>query len=333
MKRDAFSLVELAVVLTIVGVMLGGSFAVLKSSRERNYTVESKDKIRSAKDSVIGYAMDYVDLPTKDEFYSTLSPLNGTTDEQKKQFFYFVDPDLANDTDICTFNTTSLQVDIYKDGSVDHTISDVAFVVAEQGVNRNIQTGVNSDSPYIVKVYQAKDEADDNDEDYIIDTDQFDDSVSYVTLSELQKLVDCSANKLKIINENALPRDLDTSTDYLGSSSVSIYADGGYPLDDAGDADSDEDYEWCIENAPSWLDTLECNGAMSNESDCNSASATYNQCTSPSLDGDPSKRGSAGTDMFRVYVKDKTKTTSKSFTITLDTDTSTGGTGTGRGGR
>jgi prepilin-type N-terminal cleavage/methylation domain-containing protein len=328
MKRDGFSLVELAIVLTIMGVVVGGSFSAVKSARNRSYIAESKENVKSAKDAVIGFSMDYVDLPTEDEFSQELSPIKGKKIDQDKVFFYFVAPELANDEDICTFDTTSLQVDVYDGATLDHTISDIAFVVAAQGINRNIQTGVNSSAPYIVKVYQAGDTADDNSNDFTRDSDDADDIVSYVTLAELQKSVDCSANKLKIINDHALPRDLSTSTDYVGTSSVNVYAAGGYPLSDGGDGDSEDDFEWCLENAPAWLNNNDCNGNLVSQSDCLSASATYNQCTSPTLDGNPSLRGSAGTDMFRIYVKDKTKVVNKTFTITLDTDTSSG-TGSG----
>ncbi len=320
MNRRAFTLIELAIVLAIVGILIGGSFKVLKSQMQKTDILKAKEHVQTSKDAIIGYAMEYIDLPTWEEFDSNLSTINAP--DSNKTFFYFAAPELQNDIDICTFHETSLEVRVYEGSTLSKTIPNIAFVVASESANRNIQTNYSqSGSTYFVKIYRGATQADDNSADYTDTSETYDDIVRYVTLSELQKQVDCSANKLSITNEYALPRDINTSTNYLGDGNATIYADGGYPLSDGGDDDTDEDYEWCIENAPSWLNNNECDGTLK---DCSSG---FSQCTSPSLDGNPSLRGSAGVDHFRIKVKDQVNTISKSFTITIDTDTSASGSG------
>ncbi len=332
MKKNGFTLVELAIVLAVIGILLGGGFKFLKMQREKEKTQEAKFYVKEAKDAIVGYATKYVDLPTWSEFANELSPLKSKVDDLNKTFFYFADPNLANDQDICTFDTTNLNVEVYQNGSLDHTIDNVAFVVAAQGANGNIQTGVSGSSPYVVKVYDYSAKEDDNSYDYTRE-ENYDDIVKWMTLDELQTAVRCSDNKLTFVTDSALPRDIISSTDYLGSGYATIRADQGYPFDDGSDSDSDQDYKWCIENVPSWLNNIQCGSdtITTGSHDCND-DTNYKQCTQLQIDGNPSTRGSAGTDYLRVYAKDKTKTINKLFSITLDTDTSSGSGGSGGSG-
>jgi prepilin-type N-terminal cleavage/methylation domain-containing protein len=327
MKKNGFSLIELAISLTIIGLIISGGLQLIKSDREKNLKDQAKDQVKKAIKAIDGFALTYVDLPTWDEFATELSPVGASIADLNKSFFYVVDTNLSNDEDICAFNTTNLKVDVWVKDSYDHTIDNVAYVVAAQGANLNMQTGISSDT---VKVYDYYSIKDDNSYDYTRNQ-RYDDVVQWVTLNELQNLVNCASNKLIITTDNTLPKDLDSSSDYLGSSSsAEIFADKGYPFDDGSDSGSDTDYKWCVENAPSWLNNMNCNGSITSQSDCTSASASYAQCTTLTLDGNPSLRGSAGVDSFKVYLRDKTKTISKQFSITIDTDTSSGG-GTGGG--
>ena len=83
-----------------------------------------------------------------------------------------------------------------------------------------------------------------NNIDYVRTTDEYDDIVKWVTLAELQSLVNCSDHQLVITNDNALPRDINQST-YVGAN---IFADGGFPFPDGSDVGSNDDYEWCMES-------------------------------------------------------------------------------------
>lgn len=306
MNRKAFTLVELAIVLTVVGLVAGGSFKVIKSMRDRNKITEAKDAVNVAKDATIGFSMKWVDLPTSTEFNNDLSPIK----RNQNTFFYFADPQLSNDIDICSFNTTELDVTIYESGSLDRTIDDVAFIVADASINNNMQTAATGTGPYIIRIDDPLATVDRNNIDYVRTTDEYDDIVKWVTLAELQSLVNCSDHQLVITNDNALPRDINQST-YVGAN---IFADGGFPFPDGSDVGSNDDYEWCMESPSGIWANFYCGTAtFSSETDC--SSATYHQCTSPTIIG---TTGNAGTYNFNMYVRDRTSTIKKNFTITID---------------
>lgn len=320
MKKKAFTLVELSIVLVIIGLLVGGSFKIMKMMRERAKVQEAKDSVLSAKNAVLGYVMTYPNLPSGNEFQNDLSPIKNN----QHPIFYVADTNLSIiDNDVCTYNTTSLKV-IDNGVTPARTINDVAFVVVHEGADYNMQTALNGSNE--VHIYGAVNQVDDNTTPVDI-VDFYDDVVEWVTLAELQQNVDCSQNRLVIINDYALPRDINSSSNYIGAN---IYADGGYALSDGGDGDTQDDYEWCLEdpnNSLNWLNSNTCNGAINIVPDC--GAATFSQCTSPSLRSSSSPI--AGTHRLNIYVKDKIKTVRKSFSITIDADTSsgTGGGGTG----
>ena len=298
MKRHGFTLIELAIVLTIVGVVIGGSFKALKSSREKAYVSEAKEKVQSAKDAVNGFAMEFIDLPTWNEFATDLSPVKGDTADQNRSFFYYSDPQLSNDIDICIYNSTNLKIDVYKStGALDHTINNVAFVVAEQGINRNIQTGFTSSGAIdTVHVYTFSSDIDRNSGDFTRNSDSFDDIVSWVTLNELQQHVNCSKNKLEVLNNSAIEGN--TTIIY----NPQIIATRGIDLAD-GDGDGFRDYKWCIEGIVPGLN-YSCNGTRNIDNNC-SIPSDYFQCTSPSLSVTPLPSVlSTGNYNLKIYVKD-----------------------------
>ncbi|MFA6191442.1 MAG: type II secretion system protein [Sulfurimonas sp.] len=306
MQRRAFTLIELAIVLSIIGLIIGGSFQSIRSMRERNKIAEAKEQIETIKNAVIGYALMWPNLPSNAEFDANISIVTGS----QVPIFYAVDANLSNiDHDICAYDTTNLTL-VDNSISPPRIIPNIAFVLAHASVNANMQTALNTSiSPYRVNIYSPSAKVDDNATPINI-AEPYDDIVSWVTLSELQNLVQCSQNSLKIITDYALPRDIN-GTNYTGAT---IYADGGFPFTDGGDADSAKDYEWCLENAPAWLNANICNGALISSADC--ATATYNRCTSPYLYGTSTEGGTFG---LKVYVRDSAaRENVKSFSITVD---------------
>ncbi|MDQ1244561.1 MAG: hypothetical protein QG567_1202 [Campylobacterota bacterium] len=308
MRRTAFTLIELAIALTIIGLMIGGSFQAVKAMREKSKVAEAKEQVRASKDAILGYVGKWPNLPSGTEFQDDLSPVKNN----QHAIFYASDAVLSTiNNDICAYNTTALK--IVDNGAVPpRTIDDVAFVVAHEGANYNMQTALNAN---VVNIYAPSAKLDNNATPVNI-VDFYDDIVEWVTLDELQRNVDCSQNKLVILNDYALPRDVNSSANYLGTP---IYADGGFPFADSGDGDTQDDYEWCLEdpnNSLNWLNSNTCNGAINIVSNC--GTATFSQCTSPLLGSGSSPV--AGTHRLNIYVKDKIKTVRKSFTITIDSN-------------
>ncbi|MFA5454387.1 MAG: prepilin-type N-terminal cleavage/methylation domain-containing protein [Sulfurimonas sp.] len=312
MKRKAFTLIELAIALTIIGLMIGGSFQAVKAMREKSKVAEAKEQVRASKDAILGYVGKWPNLPSGTEFQDDLSPVKNN----QHAIFYVSDANLSIvNNDICAYNTTALKV--VDNGAIPpRTIDNVAFVVAHEGANYNMQTALNAN---VVNIYAPSAKVDDNATPVNI-VDFYDDIVEWVTLDELQRNVDCSQNKLVILNDYALPRDVNNSSSYIGAN---IYADGGFSLADGGDSDTQDDYEWCLEdpnNSLYWLNLNTCNGVINIVPDC--GVATFNQCTSPLIGS--SSNPISGTYRLNIYVKDKMKTVRKSFSITIDADTSSG---------
>ena len=197
MKKRAFTLVELAITMTIIGLIIGGSFKAAKMMRERSKIYEAKENLRAAADAVIGYSLEYVDLPTIENFDENISTAQGN----QKPLFYAVDGSLSVGDDICAFEHTNLRI-VDDSGSSTHTIDDIAFVIATDSVNYNIQTAVDeSTTPNEVHIYTpGTADIDDNPSDFTR-PEEYDDIVKWVTLRELQQKVRCSDKPFRFIND------------------------------------------------------------------------------------------------------------------------------------
>ncbi len=238
MKRKAFTLIELAIVLTVIGLVIGGSFKVVKSIRERNKITEAKEYVNAAVDAVVGDAMEWATLTGVPNFDQNLSPVKGqiVSGVLKTPLHYFPDSTLIANP-ICAQNVTNLNV-IDNSVSPARTISDVAFVVAHESTNYNMQTALDTTvTPNVVTIYGSATPADDSTAFPNINrpADEYDDIVKWVTLSELQRNVRCNDTPLRIVNDK-LP-DTNTTLNY----SATIVIDGNFtpPTSDN-----------CIINAP-----------------------------------------------------------------------------------
>ena len=311
MKKNGFTLIELAIVLMIIGLVVGGGFKLLKSQREKEKLKEAKEYVKTAKANLVGFAMKNFYLPDWGTFKESLSPINSP--DLNKSFFYFPSDDLVpldpNDPDvnICSFDSTSLKIQVYNDTNLVRTIDNVAFVVAAQGPNGNIQTNAqfdNTNSIWIVKTYIANSKrVDNNGYDYINQVDFYDDVVDYEKLESLQEEADCKDNRVKILNDASI--DGNTTTIYQGK----IYATNGAPFADGTDTGSEDDYKWCIGSFDTDVITnleYECSGTNPiinlNTSSCQS---NFVQCTSPRLKVKSGNTISTGTHSIKVLLKDR----------------------------
>ena len=224
MRREGFTLIELAIALTIIGLVIGGSFQAIKAMRERNKIVEAKDMVKSAKDALIGDANTYGDLSTLANFDQNLSPARAITVGSliKKSLFYFPANSLVNpQVNICTQITTDLEIEDKKSTPA-RIIPNIAFVLAHESANANIQTTLNSSvTPQRVTIYAPHKEVDDNTAAPNINrtSDEYDDIIEWVTLSELKEAIGCQ--RPRILN-TSLPDDTNNSSSYHAM----IYFDG-----------------------------------------------------------------------------------------------------------
>lgn len=74
--QHGFSLIELAIVLVIIGLLIGGGIVTLQTATERQQRNEQRQQMREIRDALYGYAMSRRHLPCPDED----SDLNGLED-------------------------------------------------------------------------------------------------------------------------------------------------------------------------------------------------------------------------------------------------------------
>lgn len=207
MKKSAFTLIELSIVLVIIGLLIGGSFKILKVMRERAQISRAQDDVQVAKQAVIGNTILNANLlPSASYFQTNLSPV-----KNNQHPLFYTDDTALEGTDICSFTTTNLSI-----VTPTNTISKVAFVVASEGANHNMQTAKISNQ---VNTYNYATKVDDNTSPVNI-VDNYDDVVDWVTLPQLQQEARCQDNRLRIVN-TSLP-SADASTSY----NVKIVIDG-----------------------------------------------------------------------------------------------------------
>jgi len=192
MKKSAFTLVELSIVLVIMGLLVGGSFKVLQMMRERAQTTKAQDDVKVAKEAIIGNAIvNSKTLPDGTFFQEHLSPVKSN----QHPLFYVYDSNLTQEN-ICAFLVTDLSV-----VTPTQTIDNVAFVVASEGPNNNMQTAKHDDDDgtFSVKTYKYETKVDDNKSPVNI-VEYYDDVVEWVTLSQLQSRLECSRDPLRFLN-------------------------------------------------------------------------------------------------------------------------------------
>jgi len=216
MKKRAFTLIEMSIVLVILGLLVGGSFEVLKVMRERSQISRAKDDVKTAKEAIIGNAaINDNTLPSGSYFQQNLSPVKNN----QHPLFYADDTNLES-KNICAFVNTNLKVE-----TPDKTIPDIAFVVASESANHNMQTALtdNHDGTYSVKTHKYSENVDDNTSPVNI-AENYDDIVEWVTLAQLQEALRCSDNPLRIVN-TSMPS---TNIANIASYNAKIVIDGNF---------------------------------------------------------------------------------------------------------
>lgn len=194
MKKSAFTLVELSIVLVIVGLILGGSFKVLQIMQERAQITRAQDDVKAAKEAIIGNTIvNSNTLPEGTFFQEHLSPIKSN----QHPLLYVYDENLTQ-KNICAFIATNLSV-----VTPTQTVDNVAFVVASEGPNHNMQTAKHDDGDgtFSVKTYKYETKVDDNTSPVNI-VDYYDDVVEWVTLAQLQSRLECSREPLRFVNDS-----------------------------------------------------------------------------------------------------------------------------------
>ncbi|PLX69478.1 MAG: hypothetical protein C0603_00690 [Denitrovibrio sp.] len=228
MRNKGFTLVEMAIVLIIVGVMTAGGVKMIYSAMDTNKFTNSRNQIESIVKEIAEFSgrarripADFAELsnivtPLTDAFEQTIlyTPANGIT---------------GNTANICNVDSTTITVKQCVDAgctsSTDH--ENVAFVVTSGSINENIQV---TDSTIDYLIYEDGITIDGHTAD-INRSENYDDLVSWLTLDALKKFAGCTGSAIQII-EDMIPSAYSEST----------YSTQLHPLGGVGP------YKWCIES-------------------------------------------------------------------------------------
>ena len=221
-KHKGFTLIELAIVLVLVGILLGLGTSLIGLLIKQAKRKETKERVDAAVASIIGYAQSNSYIPDNSTFSSVVRT---PRDAYGKDLRYIYYANLAGSSGYCGAKSSPLKVRLCHDAGCSSydEIDDVAFIVLSGGENYNVQTfipsppGVTTNST--VNVYDPGIEVDDYPSD-MNRVEEYDDVVKWVTVSELQQKAGCKP--LRITSPHSLPSAIEDTT-----YSYKLQAEGG----------------------------------------------------------------------------------------------------------
>lgn len=184
-NQHGLTLVEVAIVLVILGFLIGLGASLIGPLTKRAKLQESRDIVKQAKVSFVGYAVKNGYIP-QEGTYNPNNPVQafqdvGTKgiDAWSKPLRYIAANELEGSAvNICGVNSTTLTV---TDRGTTH--SNIAFIIISGGENYNIQTENT--------IYET---GTPNIDDFTSDINRqedYDDIVAYVSLDEIRALREC----------------------------------------------------------------------------------------------------------------------------------------------
>ncbi|MGQ9812682.1 MAG: putative Ig domain-containing protein [Dissulfurimicrobium sp.] len=129
-----FTLIEMAIVLVIIGLLIGMGASMMGPLTKRAKLMETRETVKTAYESILGYAAQHKTLP------ASLAILGVKTSD-----IYGIPLDyyLWTGTNLCTSAGTYLTVNDSSSGAAS-TKTNVAFILIARGENRCNQTGTAS---------------------------------------------------------------------------------------------------------------------------------------------------------------------------------------------
>ncbi len=185
-NKKGFTLIEMAVVLVVIGLIVGTIVPLLVTQSKTARLKEGKELLRTAKDEIIGYAYQHGCLPNSTDLISS------RTDPWGKKIFYRVAYNGTGKSLSCTnpsnnpcneviVNSSSTELSVDGDNNI-------AFIVASGGPNHNKQFKWDFDDGTKVgqlTTYAFGKEVDEYSQDFSRPSDEYDDLVEKVSFSNL----------------------------------------------------------------------------------------------------------------------------------------------------
>ncbi|SMP12481.1 prepilin-type N-terminal cleavage/methylation domain-containing protein [Desulfurobacterium pacificum] len=227
--RKAFTLIEMAIVLVILGLIIGIGTGVMIQFIKWNKRQQTAKTVNSATSEAIGLSSEGSINPNS---------LPTITDAYSQKIVYIIAQKLTSsylqplNATICDVKDTQL---FLQDNATGAKISNIAFIAFSKGSDYTSNTYCNE------KQVNENTICTDN-----VTTDTTKDIVKYVTLPELKQYLGCPSNPLHILN-NQLP------IAYVNESyNATLYASGGI-----------KPYKWNItETNCSWIKTKQINDSF-----------------------------------------------------------------------
>jgi prepilin-type N-terminal cleavage/methylation domain-containing protein len=194
--KGGFTLIEMAVVLVIVGLILTVTLPLLTEGIARDKLVKGRQAASSLRDEIVGWALISGQLPS----LGTVAGFASAEDPWGNRIAYWSDPELTEGGGtICNHPSSPDNLSLH-DTNTGSTYTGVAFVIASRGPNRNLQVGYAPGPPVVVTTYPSGyDDSNFNDvahgagtgltADYDLTAtreERFDDVVQYVTYNYLR---------------------------------------------------------------------------------------------------------------------------------------------------
>ncbi|MCX8044738.1 MAG: putative Ig domain-containing protein [Desulfobacterota bacterium] len=201
-----FTLIEIAIVLVIVGLLVGMGASMVKPLTQRAKFSETREVVQSAVQSVIGYATASGNRLPDGVTFPTI--IRSGKDAWGKNIEYVFDNALTVTTSVCNRGTTNLTVRRCNNAACTGAVvvTNVAFVVLSSGSNYNNQTAASQaiSMPTTINVYDADIDGVDNCNDAPagIRAERYDDIVEMVTIYDLKAKTGCADREIRVVTRN-----------------------------------------------------------------------------------------------------------------------------------
>jgi prepilin-type N-terminal cleavage/methylation domain-containing protein len=262
-KNKGFTLVEMAIVLVIVGLLVGMGAGMIGPLTAMSKVRGSREVVEADIATVVSWAASNNRLPDASSGTSDFKSVVKTPiDSWGRDIIYLYDsvlaPSTATKDTICGRKTTSIAI---SNSAITptHTINNAAFIVLSKGDDAQLQTTASDGAITISRSVTGTVTLDPN----------VSDIVRWVTLDELRSKIGCQGAQLKIVN-NELPFG-----SLPNAYSVKVYADGGVPF-----ATNPNTYKWCVNTLPSGFSAP--TGGIQNANCLNANEATWGATTAAS---------------------------------------------------
>ena len=140
--NNGFTLIEVAMVLVVVGLLIGLGAGLVGPMMERAKLIESREQVKSVQESILGYAARYKKLP------ASLADLGVRTTDAYNRPMVYAAASVLTTSNLCTSSASLLVIDDSSSGTA-QTKNNVAFLLFAEGTNRINNTGTAS--PFTIR--------------------------------------------------------------------------------------------------------------------------------------------------------------------------------------